>query len=99
MDFDGVIGEGDHQDLVTTCKRCSTGVMQLSYITHFIWLKEDLITVPNFPAWVCDICGRRRFDPRAIAWLNLLLNPASKRDTRSRSRFVDEVPRSDSLQS
>jgi YgiT-type zinc finger domain-containing protein len=99
MDFDGVLGVDDDQDMVTTCKRCSTGVMQLSYITHFIWLNEELITVPNFPAWVCDICGRRRFDPRAIAWLNLLLNPASKREPRSRTRFVDEAPRSDSLQS
>ena len=99
MEFDGTLGGDDPHDRVTTCKRCSTGVMRLSYITHFTWLNEELITVPNFPAWVCDICGRQRFDPRAVAWLNLLLNPAGKRDTRSRSRFVDEVPRSDSLQS
>lgn len=99
MEFDGTLGGDDHHDVVISCKRCSTGVMRLSYITHFTWLNEELITVPNFPAWVCDICRRRRFDPQAVAWLNMLLNPAGKRDTRSRSRFVDEVPRSDSLQS
>ena len=99
MEFDGTLGGDDPHDMVTTCKRCSTGVMRLSYITHFTWLNEELITVPNFPAWVCDICGRRRFDPRAVSWLKMLLNPAGKRNTRNRSRYIDDVPRSDSLQS
>jgi hypothetical protein len=31
--------------------------------------------VPNFPAWVCDMCGKRDFDERAISWLTMLLNP------------------------
>ena len=99
MEFDGILDGDDHHEMVTSCKRCSTGVMQLSYITHYTWLDEELITVPNFPAWVCDICGRRRFDPRAVAWLKMLLNPAGKRNTRNRSRYIDDVPRSDSLQS
>ena len=28
-------------------------------MTYFTWLNEELITVPHFPAWVCDMCGRR----------------------------------------
>ena len=54
-----------------------TGLMRLSYITYFTWLNEELVTVPNFPAWICDLCGRRDFDPRAVTWLNTLLNPSA----------------------
>jgi YgiT-type zinc finger domain-containing protein len=53
--------------------------MRLKYITYFTWLDGELITVPNFPAWICDVCGRREFDPRAITWLNALLSPAAGR--------------------
>ena len=61
------------------CVECGAGVMRLAHITYFTWLDDELITVPNFPAWVCDLCGRREFDPRAVAWLNTLLNPATGR--------------------
>ena len=99
MEFDSAMGEDDHLETAITCRRCSAGVMHIRYITHFTWMNEELITVPNFPAWICDICGRRRFDPRAVAWLNMLLNPASKRESGNRPRSVDELPRSDRLQS
>lgn len=55
-------------------------------VTYFTWLDEELVTVPNFPAWVCDMCGRREFDPRAITWLNTLLNPATGRKTTRKDR-------------
>jgi YgiT-type zinc finger domain-containing protein len=51
--------------------------MHLDYITYFTWLDQELITVPNFPAWVCDMCGLREYDTRAVNWLNTLLNPAT----------------------
>jgi len=44
-------------------------------ITYFTWLGEELIIVPRFPAWVCDICGRREYDARAISHLDTLLDP------------------------
>jgi len=56
------------------CMECQTGVMHLQYLTYFTWLNEELVTVPNFPAWVCDVCGRREYDERAILWLNTLLS-------------------------
>jgi len=57
------------------CSECQAGVMHLRHITYFTWLDEELVTVPNFPAWVCDVCGRRVYDPHAISWLVTLLNP------------------------
>ena len=41
------------------CSECQAGMMRLHFITYFTWLGEELITVPNFPAWICDVCGRR----------------------------------------
>lgn len=67
------------------CPECSGGVMRLQYITYFTWLNDELVTVPNFPAWICDICGRRDFDPRAITWLNALLHPSTGRKSKRRS--------------
>ncbi len=57
------------------CTECQAGMMHLEHITYFTWLDEELVTVPNFPAWVCDLCGRREYDARAINWLVTILNP------------------------
>ncbi len=64
-------------DYTLPCDECHSGVMRLHYITYFTWLDDELITVPNFPAWVCDVCGRREYDTRAVSWLNTLLNPST----------------------
>jgi YgiT-type zinc finger domain-containing protein len=64
-------------EYLTLCNECQTGVLRLEYITYFTWLDQELITVPNFPAWICDMCGRRSYDTRAVSWLNTLLNPAA----------------------
>jgi len=61
------------------CKECQAGIMRPRYITYFTWLSDELITVPNFPAWICDVCGRREYDQRAISWLTMLLNPNAGR--------------------
>jgi YgiT-type zinc finger domain-containing protein len=71
---------------VALCPECQTGVLRLQHLTYFTWLQEELITVPNFPAWVCDVCGRREYDSRAIVWLNALLNPDAGRRNNSRRR-------------
>lgn len=57
------------------CSECQTGILHLQHITYFTWLNSELVTVPNFPAWICDVCGRREYDERAVIWLNTLLNP------------------------
>lgn len=64
------------------CRECSAGVMQLRLITYFTWLGQELITVPNFPAWICDMCGKREYDERAISWLTMLLDPNAGKPTR-----------------
>lgn len=77
------------------CPECQSGVMHLEYLTYFTWLGNELITVPNFPAWVCDVCGRREYDERAVSWLNLILTPSMGKPLHSsrRTRRLSRVPR------
>ena len=56
------------------CNECQAGQMHRRFLTYFTWLGDELITVPDFPAWVCDVCGRREYDLQALNQLNLLLN-------------------------
>jgi YgiT-type zinc finger domain-containing protein len=73
------------QDLFP-CNECQAGMMHLRHITYFTWLDEELVTVPNFPAWVCDMCGRREYDSRAISWLITILNPETGKASTSKRR-------------
>jgi YgiT-type zinc finger domain-containing protein len=68
------------------CPECHTGVLHLEYLTYFTWLNDELITVPNFPSWVCDVCGKREYDTRAVSWLNMLLSPTTGRKRKSRRK-------------
>jgi YgiT-type zinc finger domain-containing protein len=49
--------------------------MHRDYVAYFTWLGDELISVPDFPAWVCDICGRCDYDENALTRLTLLLSP------------------------
>ncbi|MDX1379106.1 MAG: YgiT-type zinc finger protein [Anaerolineales bacterium] len=64
------------------CNSCSAGIMHIRPVTYFTWLGEDLVTVPNFPAWVCDMCGKREYDENAVSVLAMLLNPEAGKPTR-----------------
>jgi YgiT-type zinc finger domain-containing protein len=49
--------------------------MHRQFVTYFTWLGDELITVPDFPSWVCDVCGRREYDLHALNQLSLILSP------------------------
>lgn len=53
-----------------TCPECHSGVRHMHHTTYYIWAGGHLITVPNFPTWICDVCGRLDYDSKAIGWLN-----------------------------
>ncbi len=57
------------------CLNCQGGRKHMHAVTLMTWLGNDLITVPNFPAWICDMCGHRNYDNQALAQLSILLNP------------------------
>lgn len=88
----------DGNQFIAICPECPSGLMRMHHITYFTWLNQELVTVPNFPAWVCDICGRREFDAKAITWLNTLLNPVTGRSRINRMRRKGGSSRGDRIQ-
>jgi YgiT-type zinc finger domain-containing protein len=70
-----------HDDILP-CNECQAGQMHRRFLTYFTGLGDELITVPDFPAWVCDVCGRREYDLQALSQLNLLLNPNAGKSPR-----------------
>jgi len=83
--------EAEQAELNHVCPECHAGVLHLEYLTYFTWLNDELITVPNFPSWVCDVCGKREYDTHAVSWLNTLLSPTTGRKPRPRHK---NLPRS-----
>jgi YgiT-type zinc finger domain-containing protein len=73
------------------CNECQAGQMHRHFITYFTWLGDELITVPDFPAWVCDVCGRREYDLHALSQLNLMLNPNAGKSS-SRPKRAPHTP-------
>jgi len=61
--------------------------MHRQYIAYYTWLGDELITVPDFPAWVCDICGRCEYDENALTRLTLLLSPNAGKNLSSNLRL------------
>ncbi len=68
------------------CNECHVGVLQPRHLTYFTWLGNELVTVPHFPAWICDVCGKREYDEKAISWLNMILDPNAGRPTKNQRR-------------
>ena len=77
------------------CPECQAGMMRPRYVTYFTWLDAELVIVPNFPAWVCDVCGRREYDERAISWLTTLLTPSAGKPTFRPSALRNAARRDD----
>ena len=62
------------------CPACQVGNYHLKLVTYYAWHSNDLITVPDFPGWVCDVCNRIEYDEKALSQLRSLL--ASSTDAR-----------------
>ena len=60
---------------VKYCPECQVGVFKQEGATYYTWIEDQLIMVPNFPCWVCDICGHRDWDIGALMNLNVILSP------------------------
>ncbi|MFH1447078.1 MAG: YgiT-type zinc finger protein [Chloroflexota bacterium] len=74
------------------CGRCQAGHKRLRLVTLMTWLDDELITVPDFPAWICDICGHRNYDTRALAQLSLVLNPEAGQPVNQRTARPPSPP-------
>lgn len=79
----------NNQELIT-CPECHVGRLKRRYVAYLTWIGRGYVTVPDFPAWVCDVCGFREYDTRAMHRLNLLLDPAIQ-EARAQRRKTDHL--------
>ena len=70
------------------CSECGVGRMHLTSVAYFTWLGDEMISVPDFPAWVCDICGQCEYDDQALNQLSLLLSPTLVKSTLRKAATV-----------
>lgn len=57
------------------CPRCSFGNLRPTRSTYVRQVGGQVVTVPNFTLWRCDVCGFSRYDTAALARVDLLLGP------------------------
>lgn len=55
------------------CPECHVGKLQPSLVTYAVQVGDQLLMIPNFGAWICDVCGHCDYDENALQWLNTLL--------------------------
>jgi len=87
-----IMSESETGSYEYPCPHCGAGRKRLRHITYLTWFRDQMITVPNFPAWVCDLCGGRDFDSRAISWLNTILNTQEQHPSGQSERRTGTPP-------
>ena len=58
---------------VSTCPHCLVGSLSLRRVVYARWHGGHFITVPNFPSWVCDVCGSLEYDSAALDRMKMIL--------------------------
>jgi YgiT-type zinc finger domain-containing protein len=77
------------------CPHCQTGTLHPQVVVFAHWFEDQFITIPNFPGWVCDICGAREYDSAALDQLEMILGPEAdlRREISRRTRFGHSRPK------
>jgi YgiT-type zinc finger domain-containing protein len=77
------------------CPHCHAGDLHPRTVTFAHWYEDQFITIPNFPGWVCDLCGAREYDAAALEQLELILGPEVdfRREANRRTRFGPSKPK------
>jgi len=66
-----------------SCPECQVGFLRPRHSSYFTEHDGQVVSVPDFPAWVCDVCGRREYDHTALAELQAMLQ-TNRRGRRGR---------------
>jgi len=75
-----------------TCPRCFVGRIQSVKVVLSRVVNGQMLSVPDFPAWECDVCHAFMYDPKALVELHQVLTdqsgsrkPTIRRSTKSSS--------------
>ena len=81
------------------CPYCHLGHMRPRIAVYVRQFGETLVNVPNTPAWECDVCHHRQFDPASVQRIELLVGQAGPppnhyRPTPDRKSIANSTPKS-----
>jgi YgiT-type zinc finger domain-containing protein len=68
------MNDDSHLTPPQSCPNCVVGKPTVKYLTYYTEMNGKLITAPNFPASVCDVCGWSEYHPGTVVWLDFLLS-------------------------
>jgi YgiT-type zinc finger domain-containing protein len=60
-----------------TCPRCFVGRIQSVKVVLSRVVNGQMLSVPDFPAWECDVCHAFMYDPKALVELHQVLTDQS----------------------
>ena len=60
-----------------TCPRCFVGRIQNVKVVLSKVVNGQMLSVPDFPAWKCDVCHAFMYDPQALVELHQVLTDES----------------------
>ncbi len=77
------------------CPDCYAGSLNLARAFLFSVREGYPLCIPNFPAWVCDVCRYREYDLKSLAELEMLLfmktTSASQKRTVGQNEGMDMI--------
>lgn len=78
-----------------TCPRCQIGVLRPAPATYAGVYRGVFLSVPAVPAYTCDICHHREFDPQALSYLDALVGQLSQPQEPARPAAKPAPPEGD----
>ncbi len=64
--------ENENPRQVSTCPHCLAGTLNLKRLVYARWYGRHFVTIPNFPSWVCDVCGSLEHDAAALEQVRII---------------------------
>ena len=77
------------------CRECQIGRLRPTTAFFFSEAGGHVLSIPDFPAWACDVCALRLYDESALAELRAMLElgrPARKSTHRRVPGADDALP-------
>jgi len=58
------------------CQQCGMGVLHVEIKTLFRIINNDVVFIPDFPLWKCDICKWIEYDDESLEQLIRVVGPS-----------------------
>jgi len=58
------------------CQQCGMGVLHVEIKTLFRIINNDVIFIPDFPLWKCDVCKWVEYDDESLEQLIRVVGPS-----------------------